>query len=60
MADWQEWFHAPSPVPADQRVECVLYDGRRAQGVAVAFNWRDGRRSDVVERWRIAPPKQES
>lgn len=58
MNGWREWIAGPCPVPVTQRVECVLYNGTLANGLALAFNWQDISRPDHVERWRPAPPQQ--
>lgn len=47
------------PVPADARVETLTLDGRRAFGVAVAFNWSNARQTDVVAYWRFYMPDWE-
>lgn len=52
MAQWRSWIAAPRPVAADAHVECLTHSGRRAHGVAVAFNWDRPHAPDLVAGWR--------
>lgn len=54
---FKHWRPGPCPVLAHQRVECLLANGTRAIGVAVAFNWEHRYRDDLVNSWKLDTTK---